>query len=426
MFIDKVNLSLKAGTGGNGMVAFRREKYVPNGGPAGGDGGKGGDVVFVADEGLNTLMELRYQKKYNAKAGENGKSKSCHGKNAPDLIIKVPVGTVITNSETGFIIADLVSHEQRVVAAHGGRGGRGNKRFATSSFTAPDYAENGEPGEKLDVQCELKLLADVGLVGFPSVGKSTFISRVSACKPKIAGYHFTTIVPNLGVVEVGDGRSFVLADMPGLIEGAAQGVGLGHEFLRHIERTRVILHIIDMAGVDGRDPFEDYQIIKNELESYNYKLEDRPKIVVANKMDLPQAIENFEKFMEKYDEDYPIFKVSTATGENMDSILYATADLLDSIPKVALHTEEEMDHKTYEFVEEGPKFTISKDDDGVFVVAGNDIERLFLMTDFNRDANVKRFARAMRNMGVDQALRDAGAENGSTVRILEHVFEFID
>ena len=307
MFVDQTKIYVKGGDGGNGMVAFRREKYVPMGGPAGGDGGKGADVVFEVNEGLRTLMDFRYQRHWKAPRGEHGMSKNQHGKNAKDMIVKVPPGTVVMDAETKEVIADLVEHGQRAVIAKGGRGGRGNSRFATPANPAPELAENGEPGQERDVILELKLLADVGLVGFPSVGKSTLLSVVSSAKPKIAEYHFTTIVPNLGMVETEDNRSFVMADLPGLIEGASEGVGLGHQFLRHIERTRVIVHVIDMAAMEGRDPYEDYLTINKELEEYNLRLTERPQIIVANKMDMPEAEENLQKFKERLEEDYPDF-----------------------------------------------------------------------------------------------------------------------
>ena len=321
MFVDQVKISLKAGDGGNGITAYRREKYVPFGGPAGGDGGKGASVIFEVDEGLRTLLDFRFQRHFKAKKGENGQSSNMHGKNAEDLVLKVPPGTIIKSVETEEVLADLVEEGQRAVIARGGRGGRGNSRFATPRNPAPDFSENGEPGEELDVTLELKLLADVGLVGFPSVGKSTLLSIVSKAKPKIGAYHFTTIKPNLGVVSTPDHRSFVMADLPGLIEGASEGVGLGHQFLRHVERTKVIVHMIDMSGSEGRDPLEDYQIINNELINYKQRLEDRPQIIVANKMDIPEAKDNLELFKKEIDEEVTIVPVSTITRDNIDQLL---------------------------------------------------------------------------------------------------------
>ncbi len=426
MFIDKVNLKLTAGTGGNGMVAFRREKYVPNGGPAGGDGGKGGNVVFIADENLNTLMELRYQRHLRAEHGVNGGSRGLHGKNAESLYIKVPVGTVIIEKNTGSVLADLIEHKQQATIAKGGRGGRGNMRFVSSRHTAPDIAEKGEPGQEREVICELKLLADVGLVGFPSVGKSTLVSVVSAAKPKIADYHFTTLIPNLGVVSTKDQRSFIMADMPGLIQGASEGVGLGHEFLRHIERTRVIVHVIDMAGVDGRDPYQDYLDIKEELRKFNSKMLERPQVIVANKMDLPIAKENVEKFKNKLQDDIEVFPISTFTKEGLDDLCYKIADILDKTPKFDLHIVEPEQHITYKYEKEIEEFIITQAEDGVYVVKGEKIEKLFKMTDFSSDSATKRFARILREMGVDDELRKIGVEHGDSVRILDYEFEFLD
>jgi len=427
MFVDHVKIYVKGGDGGDGMVAFRREKYIAYGGPAGGDGGNGADVVFEVDEGLRTLMDFRYQKHFKAPRGEHGMSKNKHGKNAEDMVVKVPPGTVVREGEDGPVIADLVEHGQRAIIARGGRGGRGNSRFATSQNPAPELSEKGEPGVEKDITLELKVLADVGLVGFPSVGKSTLLSVVSSAKPKIGNYHFTTIVPNLGMVETGDGRSFVLADLPGLIEGAHEGVGLGHQFLRHIERTRVILHVIDMSGMEGRDPYEDYEIIQNELEQYNLRLTERPQIIVANKMDLPEAEENLANFKEKVGEDMHIYPISAVTRQGLDHVLFAVADLLEVTPEFALVDHEDEDHTVlYKHDMDETDFIITRDDDGAYVLSGYTIERLFKMTDFNFDQSVRRFARQMRGMGVDDALRERGAENGDIVRILNFEFEFIE
>src|SRR6476620_7965174 len=342
MFIDQTKVYVKGGDGGNGMVAFRREKYVPKGGPAGGDGGKGADVIFEVEEGLRTLMDFRYQRHFKAPRGEHGMSKNQHGKNSKDMIVKVPPGTVVMDAETKEVIADLVENGQRAIIAKGGRGGRGNSRFATPSNPAPELAENGEPGQEREVILELKVLADVGLVGFPSVGKSTLLSVVSSARPKIAEYHFTTITPNLGVVETEDNRSFVMADLPGLIEGAHEGVGLGHQFLRHIERTRVIVHVIDMSGLESRDPYEDYLTINKELQEYNLRLTERPQIIVASKMDMPDSAENLAQFKEKLQEDYPIFPISSVTREGIRELLYAIVDKIEETPAFPLsHDEDE-------------------------------------------------------------------------------------
>ncbi|HDE0396140.1 TPA: GTPase ObgE [Staphylococcus aureus] len=430
MFVDQVKISLKAGDGGNGITAYRREKYVPFGGPAGGDGGKGASVVFEVDEGLRTLLDFRYQRHFKASKGENGQSSNMHGKNAEDLVLKVPPGTIIKNVETDEVLADLVEDGQRAVVAKGGRGGRGNSRFATPRNPAPDFSEKGEPGEELDVSLELKLLADVGLVGFPSVGKSTLLSIVSKAKPKIGAYHFTTIKPNLGVVSTPDQRSFVMADLPGLIEGASDGVGLGHQFLRHVERTKVIVHMIDMSGSEGREPIEDYKVINQELAAYEQRLEDRPQIVVANKMDLPESQDNLILFKEEIGEDVPVIPVATITRDNIDQLLYAIADKLEEYKDVDFTVEEEesvgINRVLYKHTPSQDKFTISRDDDGAYVVSGNAIERMFKMTDFNSDPAVRRFARQMRSMGIDDALRERGCKNGDIVRILGGEFEFVE
>ncbi|EHK2476280.1 TPA: GTPase ObgE [Listeria monocytogenes] len=429
MFVDQVKIYVKAGNGGDGMVAFRREKFVPNGGPAGGDGGKGADVVFVVDEGLRTLVDFRFKRIFKAEHGEHGMSKSMHGRGAEDLVVKVPQGTIVKDIDTGEIIADLVAHGQRAVIAKAGRGGRGNKRFATPANPAPELSENGEPGQERNVQLELKVLADVGLVGFPSVGKSTLLSVVSAARPKIAAYHFTTIVPNLGMVDAGDGRSFVMADLPGLIEGASQGVGLGHQFLRHIERTRVIVHVIDMSGSEGRVPYEDYMAINNELEQYNLRLMERPQIIVANKMDMPDAEENLNEFKTKIAEDIPVFPISAVTKTGLRELLLAIADKLETTPEFPLNEfleQEDEDTVLYKYVAEEPDFEISREPDGTFVLSGAKIERLFTMTNFERDASISRFARQLRAMGVDEALRKRGAKDGDIVRLLDYEFEFMD
>ena len=434
MFLDEVKIYVRSGDGGNGLVAFRREKYVPKGGPAGGDGGRGANVVFKVDEGLRTFMDYRYQKKFVAPNGENGMSKGMHGRKSKDLYLKVPPGTVIRDTDTGEVLADLVEHEQEVIVARGGRGGRGNCRFATPSNPAPEIAENGEPGEERNLTLELKLMADVGLVGFPSVGKSTLLSITTKAKPKIADYHFTTLAPNLGVVETKDHRSFVMADLPGLIEGASQGVGLGHQFLRHIERTKVIVHVIDMSATDGRDPYEDYKVINAELGEYNMRLLERPQVVVANKMDIPVASENlveFKKRLAEDGEDVDIVEISAFTRNNIDNLLYKISDILDNTDPNMLYeldTEEEsMENRViYKHKPKDETFKITRDDTGAYVVSGPGIERAFLMTDFNRDASVRRFAQQMRSMGVDDALRERGCKNGDTVKILKGEFEFVE
>ncbi|MFD0047861.1 GTPase ObgE [Actinomycetes bacterium NPDC127524] len=429
MFVDQVKIFVKGGDGGNGIVSYRREKYVPLGGPAGGDGGNGADVIFEVEEGLRTLMDFRYQRHFKAPRGEHGMSKNQHGKNASDMIVKVPPGTVVIDEETKEVIADLVEHGQQAVIAKGGRGGRGNSRFATANNPAPEIAENGEPGQEKNIVLELKLLADAGLVGFPSVGKSTLLSVVSAARPKIAEYHFTTIVPNLGMVETEDGRSYVMADLPGLIEGASEGVGLGHQFLRHIERTRVIIHVIDMSGIEGRDPYEDYLTINKELSEYNLRLTERPQIIAASKMDMPDSKENLKIFKEKLQEDFPIFEISSVTRSGIRELVFAVADKIEETPEFPLEHEEEetgIHRVIYKHVNSQDEFDITRDPDGSFVVSGFKIERLFKMTDFTRDESIRRFARQIRSFGVDEALRKKGAKDGDIVRILEYEFEFVD
>lgn len=435
MFLDTAKISVKAGRGGDGMVAFRREKYVPNGGPWGGAGGKGGSVIFKVNEGLRTLMDFRYNRNFKAKAGEKGMTKGMHGRGAEDLIVSLPPGTTVRDATTGKVITDLVEHDQEFVVARGGRGGRGNIRFATPRNPAPEIAENGEPGEERELQLELKILADVGLVGFPSVGKSTLLSVVSAAKPKIGAYHFTTIVPNLGMVRTKSGDSFAMADLPGLIEGASQGVGLGTQFLRHIERTRVILHVIDMSASEGRDPYDDYVSINNELETYNLRLMERPQIIVANKMDMPDSEENLAAFKEKlaanYDEfdDMPmIFPISSLAHQGLENLMDATAELLANTEEFLLYDETDMqeDEAYYGFNEDERPFEITRDDDATWVLYGDKLEKLFVMTNMERDESIMKFARQLRGMGVDEALRERGAKDGDIVRIGNFEFEFVD
>src|SRR5690606_2040296 len=359
----------KAGDGGDGMIAFRREKYVPKGGPAGGDGGKGGDIIFEVDEGLNTLMDFRYNRHLKAERGQNGMNKGKHGKDAEPLIVPVPPGTSVYDNETGELIADLVEHGQRAVIAKGGKGGRGNIRFATSRNPAPHIAEKGEPGEGEEGRLELKLIADVGLVNFPSVGNSTILSVTTSAKPKIADYHFTTLAPNLGVVETEDHRSFVMADLPGLIEGAHEGVGLGHQFLRHVERTRLIVHVLDMAGTEGRDPYEDFLKINQELKEYDTKLIARPQIIAANKMDMPDAKKHLKEVTARLKEDVPVYEISALTKEGLRDILFAIADVLDTIPKDAPIAEEVEEKVVYRHQKQEVPFVITRDDDGAYVLS---------------------------------------------------------
>ena len=435
MFLDQVTIDVKAGKGGDGMVAFRREKYVPDGGPAGGDGGKGGSVVLVVDEGLRTLMDFRFNRHFRAQPGENGMSKGMHGRGSEDTFVKVPPGTTVRDAETGALLGDLINNGDTLVVAKGGRGGRGNTRFASPRNPAPELAENGEPGQERKIELELKVLADVGLVGFPSVGKSTLLSIISSARPKIGAYHFTTLVPNLGMVTTSDQRSFVVADLPGLIEGASQGVGLGTQFLRHIERTRVILHVIDMSGMEGRDPYEDYLAINKELGEHNLRLLERPQIIVANKMDMPDSEENLAKFKaelakEKTDEfadDLPIFPISAVTRKGIEPLLNATADLLETTPAFPLYEDEEVEEAVhYGFTSDEPEFVVDREPDATWVLFGAKLEKLFQMTNFDHEETVMRFARQLRAMGVDEALRARGAKDGDIVRIGNFEFEFVE
>ena len=424
MFVDEVEIKVEAGDGGDGCTAFRREKYIEMGGPFGGNGGRGADIIFKVDEGLHTLLDLRYQKTIKGQKGENGRGKNQHGAGAENLIVKVPQGTVVTDLDTGFIIADLSKKDQQEVIAKGGRGGRGNTAFKTQTNTAPDYSEKGEEGEKKTLKVEVKMLADVGLVGLPSVGKSTIISMISRSKPKIAAYHFTTLTPNLGVVRASEGRSYVVADLPGLIEGASQGEGLGDKFLRHIERTRVIAHVIDMSGSEMRDPYEDYLLINKELKEFNEKLMEKPQIIIANKMDIPGAKENLEEFKKKVDVE--IYEISAATNQGLDKVVNRLADLLDEIPSNPLYDESQIEsHVLYKFKKEEP-FTIRREDDGVWVIEGKEVERIFKMTKFSSEEAVYRFSKKIRRMGIDDKLQELGAEEGDQVRILDFYFDYKD
>lgn len=431
MFVDKAKIYVKAGDGGDGIISFRREKYVPNGGPAGGDGGRGADIIFRVDEGLRTLMDFRYQRHFKAPRGEKGRNKSQHGANAENMIVRIPPGTVILDEDSGEVLADLTRHGQQVVVARGGRGGRGNIRFATPNNPAPELAENGEEGEERYIVLELKVMADVGLVGFPSVGKSTLLSVVSAAKPKIGAYHFTTITPNLGVVGVGEGRSFVMADLPGLIEGAHEGVGLGHEFLRHVERTRIIIHVVDMSGSEGRDPFEDWVKINDELKLYNPALAERPQIVAANKMDMPESEENLEQFMQKVREvqpDIEIMPISSLTRKGIQELLYRAADLLDQIPDEVVVEEvaDISERKVYSLdKKEDEGFRIVRENE-IFVVESAKIDRMMKRMQLNSHEAILKLARTLRHMGVDEELRKRGAEEGTIVRIGDFEFEFVE
>lgn len=422
MFVDELTIKVEAGKGGDGCTSFRREWCVPMGGPDGGNGGRGASIIFQVDKGLKTLIDLRYMKIIKGKKGENGKGSNRNGANAEDIIIKVPEGTVVTDSKTNQVIADLVGDNNEVVVAHGGRGGRGNTAFRTQSDTAPKFSELGEPGEEKTLKVELKMIADVGLIGLPSVGKSTILSMISAATPKIASYHFTTLSPNLGVVKLKDGRIFIMADLPGLIEGASSGVGLGHKFLRHAMRTKILAHVIDMGSEEGRDPIQDYQVIRKEILDYSEKLALKKEIVIANKMDLDNAQHNLEEFRKKYP-DILIVPVSSVTNMGFEELMKMLADTLDTIDDEELYTDDEMmGHVTYKFQNERP-FTITKQED-VWVLEGAELEKLFKMTRFDEDEAVRRFARKLKGMGVDEELERLGAKPGDEVQICDYIFEF--
>lgn len=421
MFVDEVIVDIEAGNGGNGCMAYRREKYIPMGGPFGGSGGKGGDIIFKADNGLRTLLDLKYQKKIRGNNGANGEGKNKNGKNAEDVIIKVPVGSTVKDIESGMIIADLTKNGEEVIVGYGGRGGRGNVSLATRSNPCPSYAENGEPGEVRRVKVELRMLADVGLVGLPSVGKSTILSMVTNANPKIASYHFTTLSPNLGVVKLPD-FDYVIADLPGLIEGASEGAGLGHKFLKHIERTKIICHVIDMSGSEGRDPYEDYINIRKELEQFSKKLITKKEIIVANKMDIEGSNENLEKFKKKI-KSIPVYEVSAINREGLDKVIKILGDMVKNTEEEVLYDEESQEkHVLYKFKEEKP-FTITKDKD-IFVVSGEKIERLFKMTRFNTEEAFVVFSNKLRKMGLDDELIKMNIKEGDTVRILDYEFEY--
>ena len=421
MFVDEIEIKVIAGKGGDGCTSFRREKCVPLGGPDGGNGGRGSNIIFRVDKGLKTLVDLRYNKLIKGTKGINGKGSNRNGANAEDIIIKVPMGTTVIDADTNLVLADLVNDNQEFIVAHGGRGGRGNKSFATQSEPAPKFSEYGEPGEERLLKCELKVLADVGLIGLPSVGKSTLLSMISAASPKIAAYHFTTLNPNLGFVKLHD-ETFVMADLPGLIENASQGAGLGQKFLKHAMRTKVLAHVIDMGSSEGRDPIEDYKIIRKEIDSYNEKLANKKEIIIANKMDLDQANKNLEAFKKAYP-DKEIIEISAAYQEGLDNLIKRLLELVKSINEEELYDETEFEsHIIYKFNQDKP-YTITNDN-GIWVLKGKEIEKLFKMTKFTEDEAVLRFARKLRGMGVEQALEDAGAKRGDEVQILDFVFEF--
>ena len=423
MFIDKARIFVKSGNGGNGAVSFRREKYVPAGGPDGGDGGNGASVIFEVDLGLRTLMDFKYQRKYVAEHGEDGSKKRKAGRNGEDLILKVPPGTIIRDEATGLVIADLKEEGDRAVVAKGGRGGKGNQHFANAVRQAPAFARSGSDGVEKWVVLELKMIADVGLLGFPNVGKSTFLSVVTKAKPKIANYHFTTLTPNLGVVQTKFGDSFVLADIPGLIEGAAEGIGLGHDFLRHVERTKVLIHIVDISGIEGRDALEDFDKINDELKLYNEKLSTSPQVVVANKIDIMEDESNFENFKDELESrGYKVFKMSAATREGIDDVIAYVSQLLKEVEDIELVSEEEMYRpELVEETEEGLQVEI---EDGVYVVTGKALRRIMYSVNFEDMESVQFFQKSMESQGVFDKLREMGIEDGDTVKIYDIEFEF--
>ena len=419
MFVDELTIKLLAGSGGDGGTSFRREKFVPMGGPDGGNGGKGASIIFEVDKNLKTLVDLSYRKIIKAPKGENGKGSNKYGKNAEDIIIAVPEGTTVINTETNEVMADLINDKERFVVAHGGKGGKGNKSFATHDVPAPKFSEKGEPGEEVIVKLELKVLADVGLIGMPSVGKSTLLSVISASKPKIAAYHFTTLNPNLGVVKLKNGDSFVMADLPGLIEGASNGVGLGIEFLKHAMRTRIIAHVVDMGSSEGRNPSQDYRVIREEIEKYSEILKNKKEVVIASKMDLADGSKNLEEFKKNYP-NVEVIPISAFNMEGIDEMIERLMEILKETPKEELYPQESF--KVYKYEDNVP-YKIKKDGN-IWVVSGKEIETLLLMTKFNEDEGVLRFARKFKGMGIEDELEKMGAKVGDEVQILDYMFTF--
>lgn len=426
MFVDKAKLYIKAGNGGNGAVAFRREIYVPAGGPAGGDGGKGGNVIIIADSNLRTLMDYRYKSKYVAEPGEDGKGSNMFGKHGEDLYLRVPVGTIIKDEETGLVMADLKNDGDEFIAAKGGYGGKGNTHFKTSVRQAPGFAKAGKDGEEKNIILELRLIADVGLIGFPNVGKSTFLSIISKAKPKIANYHFTTLTPNLGVTKLKNGDSFVVADIPGIIEGANEGIGLGHDFLRHIERTKVLVHIVDISGIEGRYPLDDFEKINTELKKYNEKLSSRPQIVVANKMDILDDIDIYNNFKaELENRGYKVYSMSAATLSGVDEILNTISQMLKDAEEVDLFDEEDIYDETKVISQNIDEIKVYKEND-IFIVEGNRLEKLLYSVDFEDMESIRYFQSIMEKTGVFDKLRSIGVQDGDTVRIYDLEFEYYE
>ncbi|WP_110461301.1 GTPase ObgE [Ruminiclostridium sufflavum] len=423
MFKDSARINVKAGNGGNGCVSFHREKYVAAGGPDGGDGGKGGDVIFEVEEGLNTLIDFKYKKNFKAQAGEDGGTSNCSGKNGEDLIIKVPPGTMVKDDTTGIVLVDMIKSGQKCVIAKGGKGGKGNQHFATPTRQIPNFAKSGDLGEDYSLILEMKVIADVGLIGFPNVGKSTILSMVSAAKPKIANYHFTTLVPNLGVVQIEQGKSFVIADIPGLIEGASEGVGLGHEFLKHVERTKLLVHVVDVSGIEGRTAIEDFETINEELERYNALLASRPQIVAANKLDIPGSEENYASFKaELENRGYRVFGISAATNKGLKELMYYVSNTLSTLPDTILLEENKDEEVIYTAREERP-FEIHIED-GVYVVEGNWLRKVLGSTNMTNFESLQYFQRALKKKGVISALEEMGIHEGDTVRIYDTEFDY--
>lgn len=424
MFIDIAKISLKAGKGGNGCVAFRREKYEPMGGPAGGDGGDGGSIILEADEGLRTLMDFRYKRHYQAENGEDGRNKKQFGSDGKDLVLRVPTGTLVKDEESGIVLADLKENGQRYVCARGGRGGKGNTKFKNSIRRTPRFAEPGTKGQEKEILLELKLIADVGLIGFPNVGKSTILASVTSAKPKIANYHFTTLKPNLGVVSIGEGHSYVLADIPGLIEGASEGAGLGHEFLRHVERTRLLLHVIDASGQENRDPVEDFYKINEELKQYSEKLPKKKQIIILNKMDLPQAQENLERIKKELGKDHEIYQVSAATGQGLDDIKKVAYERLLQIEEEIKFVDEELVESYYD-KKERDTIVVTKEED-YFLAEGDFLERLVYSTNFDDFESFSNFQKVLIDKGVIEKLRELGAKEGDLISVCGVEFDFVD
>ena len=428
MFIDKVRIHVKGGNGGAGCMSFRREAHVPKGGPDGGDGGRGGDVIFEVDDGLNTLTDFRHVRKYVAGDGEQGGKRRCHGADGEDLIVKVPEGTVIKDFESGKVIADMSGENRREVILKGGKGGLGNMHFATSTMQVPKYAQPGQPAQELWIQLELKVIADVGLVGFPNVGKSTLLSRVSNARPKIANYHFTTLNPHLGVVDLQDGQGFVMADIPGLIEGASQGIGLGHDFLRHIERTKVLVHVVDAASVEGRDPVEDIRTINAELKAYNPSLLERPQVIAANKVDsiYNTGEEDWEDPVERLKREFEpegiqVFAISAVTGQGVKELLYHVNDLLKTVDRKPVIFEKEFE---YQYQGENLPYTVERNEDGIYVVEGPKIEKMLGYTNLDSEKGFQFFQKFLKDSGILAELEEAGIEEGDTVRMYGLEFDY--